>query len=45
MYTGLQGDVSVPVGDAGALRLRVFSDDGPTCRFFFTLIVDIGRLY
>lgn len=45
MYTRLQGDVPVPVGDAGALCLRVLSDDGSTCRFFFTLIVDIRRLY
>lgn len=45
MYTGLEGDVTVPVGDAGALCLRFLRNDGPTCRFFFTLIVDIGRLY
>ena len=45
MNTWLQGDVSVPVGDAGALCLRVLSDDGSTCRFFFTFVVDIGRLY
>lgn len=43
--TGLQGDVSVPVGDAGALCLRFFGDDGSTCRFFFPFIIDIGRLY
>lgn len=41
----MQGDVSVPVGDAGSLRLRVLSDDGSTCRFFFPFVVDIGRLY
>ena len=43
--SGVQGDVSVPVGDAGALRLRVLSDDGSTCRFFFSFVVDIRRLY
>lgn len=41
----MQGDVSVPVGDAGSLRLRLLSDDGSTCRFFFPFVVDIGRLY
>lgn len=27
------------------MRLRFLSDDGSTCRFFFTLVVDKGRLY
>ena len=45
MYTRLQGDVSVPVGDAGALRLRVLSDNSSTGRFFFTLVVDEACLY
>ena len=45
MYTGLESNVSVPVGDAGALRLRVLSDDGSPCRFFFTLVVDEACLY
>ena len=45
MYTRLESNVSVPVGDAGALRLRVLSDDGSTGRFFFTLVVDEACLY
>ena len=45
MYTRLLGDVTVPVGDAGALCLRVLSDNSSTCRFFFPFVVDIGRLY
>lgn len=45
MYTGLQGDVPIPVGDAGALRLRFLGNDGSPCRFFFTLVVDEACLY
>ena len=45
MYTGLQGDVPIPVGDACTLCLRFLGDDGSPCRFFFTLVVDEACLY
>lgn len=45
MYTGLQGDVPIPVGDACTLCLRVLSDNSSTGRFFFTLVVDEACLY
>ena len=45
MYTGLESNVSVPVGDAGSLCIRVLSDNGSTSRFFFTLVVDEACLY
>lgn len=45
MYTGLESNVSVPVGDAGALCLRVLSDNSSTGWFFFTLVVDEAGLY
>ena len=45
MYTGLESNVSVPVGDAGALCLRFLGNDGSPCRFFFTLVVDEACLY
>ena len=45
MYTGLQGDVPIPVGDACTLCLRFLGDDGSLCRFFFTLVVDEACLY
>ena len=45
MYTRLPCDVSVPVGDACSFGFWVFGDDGSTCRFFFTLVIDVGRLY
>ena len=41
----MESDVTVQVGDAGALRLRVLSNDGSPCRFFFTLVVDEAGLY
>lgn len=45
MYTGLQGDVPIPVGDACTLCLRFLGNDGSPCRFFFTLVVDEACLY
>lgn len=45
MYTGLESNVSVPVGDAGALCFMVLSDNSSTGRFFFTLVVDEACLY
>ena len=45
MYTGLQGDVPIPVGDACTLCLRFLGNDGSPCRVFFTLVVDEACLY
>lgn len=45
VYTRLQGDVTVPVGDTSTILRRVLSDNGATCRFFFTLVVDEACLY
>ena len=45
MYTGLESNVSVPVGDTSTILRRVLSDDGSPCRFFFTLVVDEACLY
>ena len=45
MYTWLQGDVPIPVGDACTLCFRFLGNDGSPCRFFFTLVVDEACLY
>ena len=45
MYTGLESNVSVPVGDTSTILRMVLSDDGSPCRFFFTLVVDEACLY
>lgn len=45
MDTRLQGDVTVPVGDACSFSFWVLSDNSSTSRFFSTLVVDEACLY